>query len=480
MGKRWLLEWCCLAIVVMVPGSWWIYRSLEPKPFALPKSAKNEPWAVQSGLKIAKLRDRVPTVDRVVLVPDEATFLFAIRQWSLQGRWPILIEDTQYTKLFLDRFQPQEVIRLPAVNTPLPTGLALRQGMQNAVADAWDAPNRFSLSSQWDNLGWEPPGAVVTSPTDPAWPAAVALASDRGQPLVFLEGDFGEANERLDLATWTGLKTQIETLVKGTGYAYDTLGDAIDTVTLVKELAVKYESPENTKVDLAVTDGLGRHETGDRWAAVGWIYGTPARAVYQAMSAIFIDAETALFYDSYPKEEPWIQYEMNQAAGLVSEIGLNVQIIQRPQATVQSWKNLVETDLNFDTIWVNSKGLSTVFAAGGGDASVEDIPQLKYPAIVHFIHSWSATTPGDRNTVAGRWLENGAYLYVGSVHEPFLTAFIPPTLLARRLKRTTPFLIAARQLDSPPWKITTIGDPLAIISKPRVRLNPTQLPLPTP
>ncbi len=480
MGKRWLLEWCCLLIVVMVPGFWWIYKPIESKPFALPKSAKSEPWAVQSGLKIAKLRERVPTVNRVVLVPDEATFLVAIRQWSLQGRWPILIEDNQYTKLFLDRFQPAEVVRLPAVNTPLPTGFTRRQAMQDAVVSAWNARDRYSLSSQWEELGWEPPGAVVTSENDPAWLAAVALASDRGQPLVFLEGDFGQPDERLDFATWTALKFQIETLIKGTGYAYNTLGDAIDTLTLVKELAVKYESPKNAAVDLAVTDGLGRDETGSRWAAVGWIYGSPNRAVYQAMSAIFIDAETALFYDSYPQQEPWIQYQMNEAATLLTEMGLNVRVIQRPQANVETWQKLGESELNFDTIWVNSKGMSTKFAAGGGDASVEDIPQLKYPAIVHFIHSWSATTPGDRNTIAGRWLENGAYLYVGSVHEPYLTAFIPPTVLARRLKRSTPFLIAARQLESEPWKITTIGDPLSIISPPRVRLNPSQVPLPTP
>jgi hypothetical protein len=93
------------------------------------------------------------------------------------------------------------------------------------------------------------------------------------------------------------------------------------------------------------------------------------------------------------------------------------------------------------------------------------------------IHSWSASDPDDRNTVSGRWLVNGAYAYVGSVHEPFLSAFIPPKLMVDRLKRGTPFLIAARQLQSPPWKVATIGDPLMSIAKPRQRIPPTQQPI---
>jgi hypothetical protein len=58
-------------------------------------------------------------VDRVVLVPDEATFLQAISEWSLQGRWPILIEDDTYTPMFLRRFQAAEVIRLEATGDRL-------------------------------------------------------------------------------------------------------------------------------------------------------------------------------------------------------------------------------------------------------------------------------------------------------------------------------------------------------------------------
>jgi len=72
---------------------------------------------------------------------------------------------------------------------------------------------------------------------------------------------------------------------------------------------------------------------------------------------------------------------------------------------------------------------------------------------VHFIHSWSAVTPDDRNTVGGRWLSNGVYAYVGSVDEPYVQAFVTP----HHLQILTPFLIAARQIG-------TLGKLLLLVS----------------
>ena len=78
--------------------------------------------------------------------------------------------------------------------------------------------------------------------------------------------------------------------------------------------------------------------------------------------------------------------------------------------------------------------------------------------------------PDDGKTVGGRWLERGVYAYVGSVDEPYLEAFVTPRLLTNRLQMLTPFLIAAREIAAPPWKITTIGDPLMTILKPTPRI----------
>ncbi|MGB7712658.1 MAG: hypothetical protein WBL95_24510 [Microcoleus sp.] len=451
--------------------------SLLKKPFQLPPSAKQEPWAVQTGLRVNILRDNIPIVNRIVLVPDEATFLAAIQKWNLKGHWPILLEDNKYTPMFIKRFQAAEIVRLPSIKQQLPKGQKLQQLMLNASAAAWNATNTQTLKAKWTELGWEPPGVVITSENDPARIAAVALAADRGQPLVFLEGNFGKPNDTLNQQQWQTLQTAVTTAVESTGYFYSQLGDAIDTITIVRQLAVKYQSPEKPEEQLAVTDGLGRHPNGERWAAAGWIYGSSVRSTYQVMCSIFLDSQTAMLYDSYPKEGSWEKYEMNSAASGLKTLGFDVQLVEKPESSLQKWRTLASKEWEFDLILMNSKGYQKSFQVGNGDALVEDIPKLKFPAAVHMIHSWSAAAPDDQNTVAGRWLENGAYAYVGSVNEPFLSAFIPPKLMVDRLVRSAPFLIAARQLESPPWKVATIGDPLMSIGKPKPRIPPTQQPI---
>jgi hypothetical protein len=448
-----------------------------PKSFQLDSSAKQKPWPVQVGLRVAILRENIPIVNRIVLVPDAATFLTAIEKWNLKGHWPILIEDDKYTPMFLQRFQPAEIIRLPSIKQQLPKGQKLQQLMLKTSATAWNATDTQSLKAKWIQLGWEPPGVVITSENDSARMAAVALAAAHGQPLVFLEGNFGKPNDTLDRKQWENLQIAVKTAVESTGYFYSQLGDAIDTLTIVRQLAVKYQSPEKPDEQLAVTDGLGRHPNGDRWAIAGWIYGSEVRSLYQAMCAIFLDSQTAMLYDSYPQEGSWGKYEMNSAASGLKTIGLNVELVQQPESSLKTWRSLVSKAWEFDLVLMNSKGYQKSFQVGNGDALVEDIPKLTFPAAVHMIHSWSATTPDDKNTVAGKWLENGAYAYVGSVNEPYLSAFIPPKLMVDRLLRSAPFLIAARQLESPPWKITTIGDPLMSIGKPKLRIPPTQQPI---
>ena len=447
------------------------------KPFELPASAKQEPWPIQTGLRAAIVRSNIPTVNRIVLVPDEATFLAAIQKWNLKGNWPILIEDKKYAPMFLERFQPEEIVRLPSIKQQLPKGQKLQQLMLSSAAAAWDATDTQTLKTKWTQLGWEPPGVVIASENDPARSAAVALAAAHGEPLVFLEGNFGKPNDSLNNTQWKTLQIKIQKAVESTGYFYSQLGDAIDTITVVRQLAVKYQSPKNKDEQLAVTDGLGRHPNGERWAAVGWIYGSEVRSIYQAMCAIFLDSQTAMLYDSYPKEGNWAKYEMEEAASGLKSIGVNVELVQQPEASLQLWRSLASIPWRFDLILMNSKGYPKSFQVGNGDASVDDIPKLQFPAAIHMIHSWSAADPDDANTVAGRWLQNGAYAYIGSVSEPLLSAFIPPKIMIDRLKREAPFLIAARQLESPPWKVATIGDPLMSIAKPRQRVPPAQQPL---
>lgn len=457
---------------VGVAADLWVFKRV----LGLPILTELLPWPMQIGLKIKTIREQTPIIDRVVIVPDTATFMSEIKKWSYGGHWPILIDDPKYTPLFLARFKPEETIRVPAVKTPLPKGEKLQELMINTVANTWGTGNEVALRYQWSSLGWEPPGIVITSETDPAWPAAVALAADRGQPLAFLADDFGKPNDTLDEDRFEKLKTTITEIGQASGYSYQHLGDTIDTVTIVRDMAVKYNTILRENEQLAVTDGLGRHNDGKRWAIVGWIYGSPSHAVYQAMCGIFIDIQSALLYDSYPSEGSWKEYEMDTPKQKLSDQWMPVKFIKRPESGVKTWLKLVSQPLDSDLIFVNSRGNKDDFFVGDGNVTFKDVPKLKSPAIVHFLHSWSATAPTDINTVAGQWLENGAYAYVGSVHEPFLTAFVPPKTIVERMQSYSPFLVAARHLDKAPWKITTIGDPLITLTKKPDRYSPKAAP----
>ena len=99
----------------------------------------------------------------------------------------------------------------------------------------------------------------------------------------------------------------------------------------------------------------------------------------------------------------------------------------------------------------------------------EDVPMLQHPMAMHLIHSWSLTAAESRGTVGGRWLEHGIYAYAGSVYEPYLIAFVPPSMVATRMANMVPFLVASRWGDGPidsAWRVTLFGDPLMVITPP--------------
>ncbi len=464
------------------------FGSTEPQPRDRPTqkqpaspSTEDIPWPSRPGLRIAALRSKVPTVDRVVLVPDEATFLEAISEWSLGGRWPVLFEDDQYAPMFIRRFKPAEVIRKPATQEKLPRNEALEESLRSIVSAAWrggdkaePAETPLSTEDRFKQAGWTPPGVVITSTKDDAWPAALALAADRGQPIVFLSEGFGHPSTILKAEDWTRLNTAVDSLVAATGYSYDQLGDDIDTITLVRELPTKYvdvDDPSGNSRN-AVTDGLAR--TGKiRWGIAGWIFGSTTQTTYMAMCSIFLEHESALLFDTYPNQPGWSRYAMNKPADRLRELGLEVQHIASPVATAAAWETLAPSGVTDDLIFVNTKGNQNWFeAADGVRVFVHDVPILNAPAAVHFVHSWSCFSPSSRNTLAGRWLERGAYAYVGSVQEPTLSAFVPPELLVDRLRSAVPFLIAARVWEFAPWRVATIGDPLMIMLKEIPRIGP--------
>ena len=117
----------------------------------------------------------------------------------------------------------------------------------------------------------------------------------------------------------------------------------------------------------------------------------------------------------------------------------------------------------FGFIWLNSSGTPKEFSITGGPGRPADVPG-GFPRAVVMIHSFSAADLADPETIAGRWLARGAFIYYGSVNEPFLQAFRPPGLVAELLAAEIPMAAALRQLEfepyGRPWRLIYLGDPL--------------------
>ena len=80
------------------------------------------------------------------------------------------------------------------------------------------------------------------------------------------------------------------------------------------------------------------------------------------------------------------------------------------------------------------------------------------------IHSFSAADPTDPQTIAGRWLAQGAFAYFGAVNEPYLHAFRTPRLVVELMSAGVPMVAALRQGELEPfgfpWRLIYLGDPL--------------------
>jgi hypothetical protein len=128
-----------------------------------------------------------------------------------------------------------------------------------------------------------------------------------------------------------------------------------------------------------------------------------------------------------------------------------------------NWWRTGDPVSRFGSIFVNSAGGPDWFQIRGGPGRPSDIP-VGIPTAVAMIHSFSAADPMDPQTIAGRWLAQGAFSYFGSMHEPFLLAFRTPGLVAELMADGLPFVAALRQGEQEtfgiPWRLVYLGDPL--------------------
>ncbi|MBC22809.1 MAG: hypothetical protein CMJ32_02675 [Phycisphaerae bacterium] len=477
----------CMHVTFVLLGLSLLIQPLNAAAFQESPPEQEIPWPVKLGLRVNGVEQNTGLVDQVVLVPDVETYLDEINRWTLARRWPVLLDDGFHAVRFIHAFNPAVVLRREPVNRPLPGTAADRQRiLQQVLVRTWSGDVRDStIEDVFSSLGYVPPGIVLTSVDDPAWTAAIALAAGRGQPLRFLDGDFGKVNATIGDEKFLRLKQQVREQVTSTGYTWNALGDDLETITICRSVASKarVNLPQSARVSgvsatgkfghkdpNSVTDLLCRNESGRRWGFAGWIHGDSVESAYVAMCSLFLQRESVWLFNGYPQEGNWNRYEMSEAAEVLSREQCHVEIFQDSRSGLKDWLRMLVGGFRADVLLANSKGNRDFFDLAGKDRGfVPDVPLLDRPLALHLIHSWSLAAPDNEATVGGRFIANGVYAYAGSVHEPFLTAFVPPELVAKRLMSLVPFLVASRHWDGPfsnAWRVTTFGDPLMLIQPP--------------
>jgi hypothetical protein len=277
---------------------------------------------------------------------------------------------------------------------------------------------------------------------------------------------------------------------------YDQLGDDCDFLTIAGDWPYRFDNDAERGLArgiLALDDLIGRKLEGKpdarglnasrrRWAYTGRLLGDAAASVAHAMGALFLQPSEALLWDTYKPEPPWSSYSLVPTVDRLgrSRIGSGgIFLRSDTRADLVSWHRAVDPLHRFGFIWVNSSGPTPQgFAIPGGPGRPADVPG-GFPAAVVMIHSFSAARPADPQTIAGRWLDQGAFVYFGSVNEPYLHAFRPARLVVDLAAAGVPLAAALRQFDfepfGRPWRLIYLGDPLyQLIGAPRAsdRLSP--------
>lgn len=433
------------------------------------------PKPVLLGYRVEGVRRRIPVTDTVVIVPSREAFVDAISRWTVDARFPILIDDGSVAARediarFVRAYKPKSVERWEGEQTVWAQSIELqRQLMADALAKAWGAPSFAELPSRWNELRFIPPGVVILSESDPLCMGGLALAAGRGQiPLWFTRQDAdalpnsfgGELSEQQAAA----LRDTLEAGLTGLGLPWNELGDAIDAVTIAFTIPGRVKSSDGerdrTNPIVALSDYLGRSSSGDRYAWTGLLVGDEPQGVYDAMCALFLRPDNAWLFNGYKPEGQFAAYDIAPTRQLLLDAGIEPVIDDAPFSGTQHWRRRVMRGVDAGLIHVNTSGMSRNFTLNPGVASSADVPALNVPAIVHFIHSFSAQAMGDAHSVGRRFIDNGAYTYVGSVDEPYLAAFQPPEQFVRRMLALAPLGAAARHDTAPVWKINIYGDPL--------------------
>lgn len=513
-----------LAAIVLPAGIGITHAQVAERPAApmaiesLPAGLRQ---AAELGLHVRATTYARPAWSTVVVVPDVRSFAAALSLWRAEGIFPVLLDDGTYTAQehimrFVRGTGAGEVVRWTAPATfawpakgeqqglllrriaemagasseHIPVDLLVKGASDEAINDAMTKVLRpakeTSAALYQARAQLRRTGVVLTSMEDTAWPGALALAAGHTQPLRFVAKPRGnDSSGQLSLAEARAMQADmIKASPPGMWDVAAGVGGAPAqqlAITLAINMPVRVILTEGELAQLrmppsmnvkageamAMSDVLSRRlEAGkgqwERFTVVGQVMGTSSGSAYAAMCAIFLPGRTdsAWLFDSYEAKAPFTAYSCESAASTLRQNKWQTKVNGPRDRSLEQWRMQLDLAIKAGLVLMNSSGMPQSFDLQGGLGVPGDVPILGVPAAVHMIHSWSANNPLNRWTVGGRWLDRGAYAYIGSVHEPYLAAFVPTPMLANRLLLSMPLALAARVDDLPMWRINALGDPL--------------------
>ena len=493
-----------------------------------PTAAQDQSPPALLAQRIAAVRAQTTVAPMLVLVDNEHAFNAALANWRTdKGRvlYPILfdtktLESRKDIARFVRAFKPARIVRFTGTSTTTPPAAnPTRADTARAVYASFGASDEAGYSAALAQRPGVPGpiGAVVTHDGD-GRTAAAALAAAYGQAMVFADAP-AQPGKPATFATADKLSADITSKLQALNLTYASLGDQIDALTLCYDTAAHVTMGNNDSPpspipqfairageSFALTDIIGRDtskERRSRWAFASHIPGNTADSTYRAMCAIFLQPTSASAFNGYERSGEFGRYDPTDGLKSLKAAGLTTGFIDRPNQSADEWRQWTSGAfatpdrypmtmgkqptggaLTSDLFLVNTMGNRDFFQLQPGYCYAGDVPFLSLPAAVNFTHSFSLQFSNDATTIGGRWLDRGAYCYVGSVHEPLLSAFVPQSQFVQRLTSGWPIAAAARvqASDRPinpfaqPWRIAVIGDALWTLGPALKRT--TDLPLP--
>ncbi len=421
----------------------------------------------------------------IYIAPDLGTFLYAISMWDADKIFPVFMDkDDRYTQKFAEAYADGgkiKYIELPKHRV----GRITQNLAYKTLYAAWGPETlddlkkkkigREEIKQRLAALKHVPEGIVITNIKDAEFAGGIALAAGHKQILDFYKPRFKLIRE-LELAKThisesekEKIRNEVIDIIKSWKYPYRDLGKGIDYITLALDIAHAYQIGNNylslddainriTPYGMAKTAKIGNRtlKYHDCYAYVGRLLeASPHAALYQGMCPLFLPIDSAYFADGWGGP-------MSENCKKAVEIMSFKTTTAFSSAHITDWKKHMKEKSEFGFIRVNAKGGPFEWNGKGVDDFVECSP-----VVVYFAHSHSACNPSLTNTIAGRWLLNGAFIYYGSIHEPYASSFNIPVNVAINmivnkfpLGKAFQFKMTLPGRMSKPWKLIYIGDPL--------------------